>query len=303
MKTRDEIYWARWLLLPCALWAILIGVTCSLAFIKHQFLQSSDYIFWHNADFWISCLTGVICGFAWVAVSGTIVPSHKLPAGVVSCVPGALLAWVLMDDTYYRVESNTALQDFPTYAPFCLCVWSGLVGLFAIWRLGKRAHLSLIQGRRVPRVLRVTVLVFAGFIFCTLVVPSGAMMWRFALYHSALHTITEEGDEKALHALRRLVKVPLFDLDWTPGRVLRMIPFGHRIDMEMFGCPSCRGIHTPLFHIAAARGHKSLLREMLLWRGAPDYCGDNGQGALSAAIRSHDTSTVALILSRGRALN
>jgi hypothetical protein len=36
---------------------------------------------------------------------------------------------------------------------------------------------------------------------------------------------------------------------------------------------------------------------MLGWRRSPEYCGDEGQGALSAAIRSHDTNTVALLLS------
>lgn len=297
MKTRDEMYWARWLLLPCSLWALLVVVPCALSFIKQHFLQSADYIFWHNADFWIACLTGATCGLAWVAIAGALAPSRKLATAVLSCFPGGLLAWLLIGEAYYRVDSDMTYQGFATHAPLHLCWLAGAVGLFFLWR-GRRMSSGAVGEQRNPRrVLGVSVLVLAGLVFCTLVVPSAIMMWRFTLYHAAVHAITKGGEEKALCRVRKLVKVPLFDLDWTPGRILALIPFGHQIDLEVFGCPSCRGIHTPLFHTAAAQGYASLLRQMLEWRRSPEYFDDDGQGALSAAIRSHDTNTVALLLS------
>ncbi len=299
MKTRDEMYWARWLLLPCSLWALLLVVPCALSFIKRYFLQSADYIFWHNADFWVACLTGVTCGLAWVAITGVVAPSRKLATATLSCIPGGLLAWLLIGETYYRVDSGMGSQGFATYAPLHLCWLAGAIGLFFLWRGRRRSSVPDGEKRNPRRVLGVSALVLAGLAFCALVVPSAVMMWRFTLYHAAVHAITKGGEEEALRRVRRLAKMPLFDLDWTPGRILAAIPYAHQIDLEVFGCPSCRGNHTPLFHKAAAQGSASLLRQMLDWRGSPEYFDDDGQGALSAAIRSHDTNTVALLLSYG----
>lgn len=297
MKRGNEIFWSRWLFLPCALWALVVVVPCPLAYCKQHFLKSSDYVYWSNADFWTACLAGVIVGFAWVTITGAIAPSHKRIATCLSSILGCMFAGVLMGEPYDYVNSVFPSQGFKTHAPLYLCVWSGMVGLFVLWLRRKRGDRSVDRNRRPRRVIGLAVLVVSGLAFGIVVVPATVMMWRYSLYHLANQSVVRGSEDEALRTLRRFIKFPLFDLDWTPGKAVVKIPFATRIDENLFGCPSCRGIHSPLFHAVAARGYASLLQQMLVWRQSPDYDNDSGQGVLAAAICSGDTNTVAVVLS------
>lgn len=116
MMRQDPYSRARWLFLPTALLRVVSVIPCALAFIKNEWLHSSSF-FWHNADFWIPCAGGIICGFLWMVVVAVVAPIYPVRACVASFVPGAWLAWTLMGETHFIVGNFIRGSGFDTRAP------------------------------------------------------------------------------------------------------------------------------------------------------------------------------------------
>ena len=299
MKRLDPVRWARWLLAPAALWALLVLVPCSLAFIKQRYLKSSEFIFWHNADFWVPCIGGVICGLAWMAILVCIVPSRKLTAAAASFPFGAWLAWCLIGEVQYRA-GDFSDPWFQTRAPVYLTWWAGLAGLALMgFRARRRSPAAPRPPARSPGAG--ILLLAAGVVtFCGLVVPSAFLFYRWALYHAALHAIADDGNPTtALRKVRSFAAMPGFELDWTPGSILTYVPLSFTVDQELFGCPTCRGIHNTLTQAAARHGRSDVLEWMLGRRGSMEYWNDRGARLLTAAIGSGNVATVDLLIRRG----
>lgn len=298
MIRKDPIYWARWLFLPTALLLLVTLIPCSLAFIKNESLHSSE-LFWNNADFWVPCIGGLLCGVLWMAIVVGVAPTHKLMVGAASFVPGAWLAWLLIGETRFRVGEYMSAFGFDTRTPVFLTWWAGVLGLAAMWFRGKRASANV----RPPSFRRgraaVLALVVSVALFCGLVLPSGYLFAKWTLYHWALRSISADSQSVTLKRIQRLARVPGFDLDWTPGRILSHIPYGFTLDLKTFGCPSCRGIHMTLLQAAARHGHEEVVAWMVRRRGTIEYWHDRGWALLDAGIGSKNVAVVNFLLDKG----
>lgn len=301
MPRKRAIWWARWLFLPAALTALVVLVPGVFAFVKERFLQSADYVFWPNADFWVPCLGGVVCGGLWVVLVFRLAPAWKRGATVVSLLPGAWLAWMLIGETTWHVGDDWSGAGFATRAPVYATWWGGLVGLLLVWCRGRPEP----AGAAVPaegwggRLAGWLALVAAVLLCGGLVLPALIALGQWTLYETALRTIVRGDKPTALRQVRRLARTPGFDLDWAPGCLLKRIPGGYTLDERRFGCPSCRNIHTPLLSVAARYGHADLVEGLVRRRGSVAYGDDRGLTLLQAAITSGDVAVVDRLLGLG----
>ena len=299
MKPFDPIYWARWFFIPTALLCLLFLVPCSLAFITNEWLHSQVF-FWHNADFWIPCIGGIICGLSWMIIIILLAPTHKFMAGTASLLPGTWLAWhltcfyTLIGD--YMADIGSCIRP-----PFYLTIWAGLLGLAVMWIRSRHStsHHTPLPAKPHSKAFRYLVLVLSMVLFWGYFVPYGFQFYRWALYHSALHSIVNDKGTSALPRVQRLARFPGFDLDWTPGKILADIPHGYALDQKVFGCPTCRQIHTPLLAFAARQGQMDVVAWMVGRRGSVEYWNDHGGWLLSSSIYSTNIPIISFLIEHG----
>ncbi len=290
--------WARWFFLPTALLLVVVLLPCALALVKHQWLQSV-HCFWHNADFWVPCTGSLLCGCLWVWTAHTVAPVRKLTVAAVSLLPGAWLAWVLVGEVPLRLGDGFTGPWFTTRTPVYLAWWAGL-GTLALLAWRSRRKPVALRAPVTPGRARAVAGLACSILLCGgVTVPAGAQMYRWTLYRTALHAVVERDDSAALRTLERCARWPGFDPEWTPGRVLRFIPHGYALDDALFGCPSCRGIHSPLLEAAARHGCARTVAALLARRGGVAYGGDRGASLLLAAVQAGSPAVLDLLLEHG----
>jgi hypothetical protein len=277
---------------------LVVVIPCSFAFIKHQCLRSS-LIFWDNADFWIPCIGGFVCGVLWVAFVLWLAPNHKFTAAAASLLPGACLAWVLIGEVRFTTAGYMSGFSFTTRTPVFVTWWAGILGLAAMWLRERRRPEAPARRVTRPRLVGLTTLAVSVALLCGLVLPSTFLLARWTAYHWALRAIAEDTDDRALQRIRLLARIPCFDMDWSPGAILAHIPFGFALDMSVFGCPTCRGIHTTLLQSAARHGREEVVRWMVSRRGSINCGNDHGWGLLTAGIASGKAAIVGFLIDQG----
>ncbi|WP_232227685.1 hypothetical protein, partial [Aerolutibacter daejeonensis] len=91
------------------------------------------------AGFWNLPGAGFSAAFAVVVLAYLAAPSHKLPAAAVALTLGAVVAWLLLEPSFYPESYGDRGAYEPTHLPVVTTYIGGLVGLLASVLIGRWA--------------------------------------------------------------------------------------------------------------------------------------------------------------------
>lgn len=97
------------------------------------------------AGFWNLPGAGFSAAFAVVVVAHLAAPSHKLRTATVALVLGAVVAWLLLEPSFYPESYGNRGAYEPTHLPVIATCIGGLLGLVAAALIGRWA-LEIIGG-------------------------------------------------------------------------------------------------------------------------------------------------------------
>jgi hypothetical protein len=97
------------------------------------------------AGFWNLPGAGFSAAFAVVVVAHLAAPSHKLRTATVALVLGAVVAWLLLEPSFYPESYGNRGAYEPTHLPVIATYIGGLLGLVAAALIGRWA-LKIIGG-------------------------------------------------------------------------------------------------------------------------------------------------------------
>jgi len=293
---------ARWLLVPSALLATLIGIPYAAAVLKDAVWCSAlGYLYWD--PFWDDVGVGMLCAVLWVALSFSIAPHHKLVTAFSLLIPGAWLAWFVIGESTLGANTLGLASFFQTRVPVYLAWWAAFATIGVLWFL-TRHHLhnstppSPLRGSLGVVVLAVAVALFAG-----VVLPAAFIFWQFTVYCGTRHLIENGNEEEAIVRVVRIHRTPLYDLDWTLPRAIARVPFAYPVYSTLVCCPTCKGHWATPFLLAARHGKLRLLDKIIGLRGSIECGDDKGTTVLHHALLSKDPSVVRFVVSRGADVN
>src|SRR5687768_10565206 len=90
-----------------------------------------------------------------------------------------------------------------------------------------------------------------------------SVVWRHATYHSIGDLIDSSRDADAARAIKQASKTRWFEADWPPQGAMPSWRSLHKLDQELFGCPTCRGHGRRLLGSAARWAQKEALKALL----------------------------------------
>jgi hypothetical protein len=293
------MYWARWLLLPTALLAVLIVIPLACAWFREFASGSCALEYWYWEPFWFDVSVSMACAMAWVLVVVGIAPSHRLPIAAASIFPGAWLAWFIIGESTFRVESVGIGSFYSTRVPTYLAWWMALATLAALWFVSRRREKQLVTRSPLSRVVGFGTLALAIALFTSVVLPATLIFCQFTVYCGTQRMIEKGDEDVTIRRVIRLHRMPLYDLDWTLPRAIARVPLAYKAYCTLVCCPTCKGHwHTPLL-LAARHGRVNLLDKIIELRGTVEYGDDKGATVLHQALISKNPDVVQHLLSKG----
>jgi hypothetical protein len=299
MNIARPMYWARWLLLPTALLAVVIVIPFACAWFKEFASNSCALEYWYWEPFWFDVSVSMACAMAWVLVVVGIAPSRRLLIAAASIFPGAWLAWFIIGESTLRVEGVGIGSFYATRVPTYLAWWMALATVAALWLLSKHRKQRTVTCIPGSRVVGFGTLALATVLFSVVVLPATLVFWQFTVYYGTQRMI-EKGDEgETVRRVIRLHRIPLYDLDWTLPRAIARVPFAYKAYCTLVCCPTCKGHWLTPFLLAARHGKVNLLDKIVELRGSVEYGGDKGATVLNQALISKNPDVVRHLLSEG----